>query len=1223
MKNILRMVLMVLVCWGMAGKSYGQDFLWRKNDKDQGLNKIICADKNDNLYALYNNFINPTIIKYDKNGAEVWRKTMQGLATQSIYFSTDAFNRVILVLRQDMSCVSGFTGIPRFSYDGREIFTGSNTAILCIDDNTGRLIFSKLLSNYTGLSMYRNSIQTDKNGDIYILQPAIQTITYAGITISLSNGYKSMILCTKIDKNGQVIWVRKILETPTWDGLCISSHIQTGIFSVNDKGEGVILLNYLDKNILVNNQIIAKNNNYSNNRGNTEAICLIRFDGNGGIVFAQNLNIDKASIEIQSVKLENTGNIIFVGCVYNSSFLNDATLDGINICKSELIVIKCSSVGKTLLIKQPNRTLGNKGLPTGEFKSIFVEDGLFIITDKNEDKDIIFDGYKLNTKENNIIKYSTNGDIIFANPVQKKDYGAFYTGYGILNRFPSIGKDIIYVNANFYSDNDDFLGENQLCAINIKNFGLLPALKGKVLNSENINCAASVNQIGLKDIIIQAKSQDNTIYYGLTNEKGEYTLYLPKGTFTISATINKQKGKYFTPTCPMQGNYIIAIDGILGEVKENINFGYKVTPCASLTVDISSNRRRRCFRNFTTVKYANEGYAAAENVQLRVIYPQYVVPIRSSVAWTSRQDTVITYNLGRLAAGQTGQIVITDSVICGNESIRGLTQCTKAIISPKSTCLATNPNWDKADLQAFSQCVGAKNVKLSVVNTGEAMRDSTAWRLFLNGVLKQQGRLKLGKGENYSFEILAKGNTVRLEADQTPNHPVGKYALTTIERCGGAVAFNAVLPPPSVQLPVNIGASGEEIATSCLPIIDSYDPNDKQVIPAGVGTSNIVRDVDELEFQVRFQNTGSDTAYTVIIRDTLSTALDIASLQVGASSHNYTYTVSGKNNPIITWTFNNINLPAQKQDDAGSNGFVKFKIAQMPNNAKGTKIRNKAGIYFDFNSPIITNETNLTVGDLVSDLNNAADLATIFVCNNKPQPTSSQAGTDKTTVADSLVLSANIAEKGTGIWKVVQGTGEFANASNPKTTVKKIGLGENIYEWSVNLCNTISASKVKITRVATPKAEITSKGDTLLAEIADSYQWFLNGQAIAGATSQTFVAKTNGTYTVEIKKFGVTVISPAFRHTITGIEDELLQKSTSLIPNPAQNTCILQVTNEYVGEVHITISNLLGQVIYQTVTEKNANSLEYSLDLQHFTNGIYLVCLQTTKGKVVKKLVKM
>lgn len=743
-------------------------------------------------------------------------------------------------------------------------------------------------------------------------------------------------------------------------------------------------------------------------------------------------------------------------------------------------------------------------------------------------------------------------------------------------------------------------------------------ITGNIYSDLNTNCQLNLNETGLDDIVVRATPGN---YNTFTDSKGNYTLYLDAiGTYTVTPIMPNIKKSMLTSTCATTQTVSFTN---LGNIKRDINFGYKVTPCATLTVDISSNRRRRCFRNFTTVKYANEGYAAADNVQLKVIYPQYVVPIRSSVAWTSRQDSVITYNLGRLAAGQTGQIVITDSVICGNESIRGLTQCTKAIISPKSTCLANNPNWDKADLQAFSQCVGAKNVKLSVVNTGEAMRDSTAWRLFLNGVLKQQGRLKLGKGENYSFEILAKGNTVRLEADQTPNHPVGRYALTTIERCGGVVAFSAVLPPPSVQLPINMGASGEEIATSCMPIIDSYDPNDKQVIPAGVGASNIVRDSDELEFQVRFQNTGTDTAYTVIIRDTLSTALDIASLQIGASSHNYTYTVSGKNNPIITWTFNNINLPAQKQDDAGSNGFVKFKIAQMPNNAKGTKIRNKAGIYFDFNSPIITNETNLTVGDLVSDLNNAADLATIFVCNNKPQPTNSQAGTDKITTADSLVLSANVAEKGTGSWKVVQGTGEFANANNPKTTVKKIGLGENIYEWAVSLCNTISASKVKITKVATPKAEITSKGDTLIAEIADSYQWFLNGQALAGATSQIFIAKTNGTYTVEIKKFGITVVSLPFRHTITGIEDDLLQQATSLIPNPAQNTCVLQVRNEYVGEVKVSISNLLGQVVFQAIAEKNTTILDYSLDLQHFTNGIYFVCLQTEKGKVVKKLVKM
>jgi fimbrial isopeptide formation D2 family protein len=664
------------------------------------------------------------------------------------------------------------------------------------------------------------------------------------------------------------------------------------------------------------------------------------------------------------------------------------------------------------------------------------------------------------------------------------------------------------------------------------------------------------------------------------------------------------------------------MSGNNGEVKENINFSLNITPCTSLTVDISSNRRRRCFRNITTVKYANEGYVAADNVQLKVVYPQYVVPIRSSTAWTSRQDTVITYNLGRLEAGQTGQIMITDSVVCGNESIRGLTQCTKAIIT-KGSCQVSSSSWDKADLKAFSQCINASSVRLAVINIGEPMRDSTNWRLFFNGVLKQQGKLKLGKGENYTMEVFAKGNTIRLEADQTPNHPVGKYALTTIERCGGIVAFNAVLPPPSVQLPVNITPISEETATSCMPIIDSYDPNDKQVIPAGVGANKIVRETDELEFQIRFQNTGTDTAYTVVIRDTLSTALDIASLQVGAASHNYTYTVSGKNNPIITWTFNNINLPAQKQDDAGSNGFVKFKIAQVPNNPKGTKITNKAGIYFDYNSPIITNETNLTVGDLLADLNNAADLASIFVCNTQTQPTPPQAGADQLTANTSVVLTANAPSKGIASWRVVQGTGEFVNPNSPTTTVNKVGLGENIYEWSISLCNVVATSKVKITRVATPKADITTKGDTLIAEEADSYQWFLNGQPIVGATNRTWVATQNGNYTVVIKKFGNTYTSPVFRHLITGIEDDLLQKATNLVPNPAQNSCTLTLTNEYWGEITITISNAMGQVVFQTTTIKREMTLQQTIDLQHFISGIYFVNLRTARGKVVKKLVKM
>ncbi|MFH2095218.1 MAG: hypothetical protein ABIJ16_05920, partial [Bacteroidota bacterium] len=51
-------------------------------------------------------------------------------------------------------------------------------------------------------------------------------------------------------------------------------------------------------------------------------------------------------------------------------------------------------------------------------------------------------------------------------------------------------------------------------------------------------------------------------------------------------------------------------------------------------------------------------------------------------------------------------------------------------------------------------------------------------------------------------------------------------------------------------------------------IVGSYDPNDKHVTPAGIGTEGIVQHGTRLSYTIRFQNTGNDTAHTIIIRDT-------------------------------------------------------------------------------------------------------------------------------------------------------------------------------------------------------------------------------------------------------------------------------------------------------------------------------------------------------------------
>ncbi|MBL7946774.1 MAG: T9SS type A sorting domain-containing protein [Flavobacteriales bacterium] len=137
-------------------------------------------------------------------------------------------------------------------------------------------------------------------------------------------------------------------------------------------------------------------------------------------------------------------------------------------------------------------------------------------------------------------------------------------------------------------------------------------------------------------------------------------------------------------------------------------------------------------------------------------------------------------------------------------------------------------------------------------------------------------------------------------------------------------------------------------------IVASYDPNDK------VGTANISRSTEQfyldqdlwIDYVVRFQNTGSDTAFTVVIRDIIEQDLDIESLQILGASHAFTPSF-GEGRELV-FTFNDILLPDSTTDLLGSQGFVAFRLKPRNGLVPGDVITNTADIYFDFNEPVIT-----------------------------------------------------------------------------------------------------------------------------------------------------------------------------------------------------------------------------------------------------------------------------
>lgn len=147
-------------------------------------------------------------------------------------------------------------------------------------------------------------------------------------------------------------------------------------------------------------------------------------------------------------------------------------------------------------------------------------------------------------------------------------------------------------------------------------------------------------------------------------------------------------------------------------------------------------------------------------------------------------------------------------------------------------------------------------------------------------------------------------------------------------------------------------------------IVGSYDPNAKECWTRSMSTMGMgnIQQTDTLAYMIQFQNSGTDTAFTVVVRDTLPSEINPASIMIGASSHPYEFSMEGaQGTNIITFRFNNILLPDSNRNEPGSHGHVKFKCLLNNNIPLGTVIHNQADNYFDFNPPIETNSTSDTI----------------------------------------------------------------------------------------------------------------------------------------------------------------------------------------------------------------------------------------------------------------------
>lgn len=158
----------------------------------------------------------------------------------------------------------------------------------------------------------------------------------------------------------------------------------------------------------------------------------------------------------------------------------------------------------------------------------------------------------------------------------------------------------------------------------------------------------------------------------------------------------------------------------------------------------------------------------------------------------------------------------------------------------------------------------------------------------------------------------------------------------------------------------------DDTLTNCYTVVNSLDPNLKEVYP-----KTLTQNADWLTYTIHFQNTGSDTAYTVVVRDTLSNSVQPETFQYLASSHKVVVQLMGS---AMVFTFPKINLVDSATNPPLSEGWIQYKVKAKANLPLQTQVKNTAYIYFDLNPAVVTN-TTVNIVDTVAAPNGITHIA--------------------------------------------------------------------------------------------------------------------------------------------------------------------------------------------------------------------------------------------------------
>lgn len=506
-----------------------------------------------------------------------------------------------------------------------------------------------------------------------------------------------------------------------------------------------------------------------------------------------------------------------------------------------------------------------------------------------------------------------------------------------------------YTARNGFNDNQFFLMATDSLGDALSN-----TISGVVYKDENSNCLQDSGEPTKAGWVVSA-TDGVTTYYGISQADGTYEIKVGYGIFEIEITdLNPTWSSCHTtiPSVEFTESYQETIVD-LGMVPE--------FDCPRAELSISNDNLRRCIQNRYLVQLCNRGSVVAEDAAVEIELDPYLSYFSSSIPLTSQTGNLLRFEIGDLSEDDCYNFEILLDLDC-DSTVVGLTHCVGGHAYPDTICAPIDGSWSGASLRVDGSCENNSEVAFTITNQGAGAMSGTLEYIVIEDVVGMtSGPFNLGPGGTMPLTFPANGSTMRLQVMQEPGHPGVSAPSVTIEGCGtddnGEFSMGFVN-----QLPHDEGDYFIDI--ECTESRGSYDPNIKSAFPEGYDTPHFIEPNTRLTYKVQFQNTGNDTAFKVVILDTISSNLDLGTFRAGSATHDYRVDIM--DDRVVAFIFDDILLPDSTTNYTESNGWVQFQIDQVPDLGVGRMINNSAAIYFDFNAPIITNNVFHTIGQRIT-----------------------------------------------------------------------------------------------------------------------------------------------------------------------------------------------------------------------------------------------------------------